>query len=537
MEDLDCDDVEDLQMSTHDLNMLVKYLDDIKLDFKGSGRPLDGMITLPELEAAFRRTRRQQHMAERASLRSLIEFTTAAKMSLAEWFEEMDSSIGGRHQDGMVNRREVQIGMNKLAERLKQQKMHAAALAAEELNLKKIFKAMDEDQNGTISLEEIVVACNVEVYKNAMNRDAMKVFELMHILEEHMTRHSLRIKDIFRRLDVNGSDTLSSAELRCGLASILEEMKRGRLLKKRQLKQKELREQERLRNKQDEERRQQEMKDKLKQLDAEAKVQWQPVLDATEEEVWAIDISGCGFKHVGERQSPATLIAQFTCGPSASKSGVSVLASRWETLSNVKSYLTETLEWKPKMKRVPAGSITSSTCGPKDNKDGLDDWVGGARIRLSDDSTYIEKEDLWLDVLSGRYGRACLNRLVFMEKWAYERVLSLLHCEVSVTGKRLTLEILREVWEVSQRSENLWLFGEMHARALAIPLAISSPDSIDLSSAVSLQVLQYTASIWWKLSEYVDFLPLLKSVSTLFALILGYEGFPHVASCHSYHGF
>lgn len=155
-----------------DINMLGEYIDIIQRKAKPGGRGA-AVINVQGLELAIRHTRRGHTGVEAtaskiATLKAFMDIIAATGMSLHDWFgavaapqiasrlartTSQDSTNLSRH----VTKFELERGMTRLAERLRERGRDIAAKIVAAADLEALFALLDDDHSGTISLE---VSCD-----------------------------------------------------------------------------------------------------------------------------------------------------------------------------------------------------------------------------------------------------------------------------------------------------------------------------------------------------------------------------------------
>jgi Ca2+-binding EF-hand superfamily protein len=228
------------QLAEEDIELLIHYLDNVQMEF-GQSRAADGVISVQELEQAFRRTRRQKpgrddELDAKQALESLMSIIAAAGVSLVEWFQCISQHASAdtagfadsSTDDRQITRADLARGMKRLQRQLQADGRHAAASIVAGADLTRLFKLMDEDCSGEISLKEVVLACRIERFKAKSFTQMVRVSAMMRLLEDHMSTHGLRICDLYSLMDKDNDQSLTRDELRAGLAAIIEETQQRR---------------------------------------------------------------------------------------------------------------------------------------------------------------------------------------------------------------------------------------------------------------------------------------------------------------------
>jgi Ca2+-binding EF-hand superfamily protein len=202
--------------SAKEIKMVVKFIDNLG-DGENAG---DGTIDNGELEHAFRQGRRTRANAAMEGVganlckrfRKMLKTATDKEtgltgIGLKKWFKSCDTSGAGKG-DGQISTKELREGLVKIG---------SEEMKFSEDDLINFIRYMDPEADGDMGIAEFEEGLKRSEQPPSALAFAQKAGRIMGRLEDFMIENSMRIKDLFKFIDTDRSGHITLEELREGL--------------------------------------------------------------------------------------------------------------------------------------------------------------------------------------------------------------------------------------------------------------------------------------------------------------------------------
>jgi len=188
--------------SAEDLANLMAFLD-----------PDENGITKEELMAGFRDGRRARANAVveakgKRIMKAIVKKISDKGKSLSEWFDSVNTSRTLPGSEPVIDDRELKKGIKKL-----KIKMSAK-------NVYELLRFVDPDGDGDISKGEFQQAVDKLDKPSEMDEFAASAGGTVMQLEAHMKKNKIRMLDLFRQIDKDGSGDIDNKELKAGIEKV-----------------------------------------------------------------------------------------------------------------------------------------------------------------------------------------------------------------------------------------------------------------------------------------------------------------------------
>ncbi|CAN0023315.1 unnamed protein product, partial [Scytosiphon promiscuus] len=503
--------VDVISFTASDVDMLVDFLDGVQHEF-GSKPRRDGVVSFQarakhhsstELEMAFRRVRRRYVEAQKASkvepiIEELLKVIEGNGMTIQAWFEAMDQvAINNK-----VTQEELSVGMRILQDHHTLRKKQPV-LTVEKIQ--ELFVYMDANHDGTLELNEIALACNVERYRTTSSEKMTAITLMMRALDDYMAVRYMKIRDLFVHLDKDKSDGLSRAEIKCGFHAIQAEAIRQQEAAARRRRREALRREAR----EEEARNAEAAREKMRilverrRLSLDGEAAWIPAPLANRRDPWVGKENGLFFKAARGRTPAQALVVNFRRQGSRLGDGpvYGLIMHPREYFGNVTKRVTKLFEYTGE-KYVGFARILHPPVGAFETAN-----AAYSAAPYKPELRFIETDAEWQNILGREFACRSEERLYKISKWHREKLAALSSAETQGQSAKLDFSIteaLGEVLEFVSNPDNLWVLTR--DTLTAVTLHIRAPRNETDEAPV------LAAGILWKLSEYEDFvLPLLKA--------------------------
>mmetsp|Transcript_17631 Transcript_17631/g.53981 ORF Transcript_17631/g.53981 Transcript_17631/m.53981 type:complete len:441 (-) Transcript_17631:75-1397(-) len=200
-------------VSRKEIRAVIRYIDSL------GDEPSDGEIDSSELEAAFRSARRARAtkaMTEigRKLVQRLLELLAVFELTPEAWFNQCDDSQNGQG-DAKVTEVELRANLRDLATMAQRDD-----LLFSEQELTNLIRFMDPDGNGDLEVHEVKEAVTRAMQGDAANKMEQRASRVMKKLEDFMNKRQMRIIDLFRHFDEDNSGSITLEELQEGLEKL-----------------------------------------------------------------------------------------------------------------------------------------------------------------------------------------------------------------------------------------------------------------------------------------------------------------------------
>jgi Ca2+-binding EF-hand superfamily protein len=207
---------EDYLFSEADIYTLMVYFQSFCDDSNPDG--INQEISLPDMEAAFRKYKQasitlEDEMYARELMVSFEWLLEENNLSPLEWFSFADvkGAIGG---DGKLTYAELVDGLNKLCNLI-------AVPLWREADIFKLLKYMDPSADGDLTAAEVKLAFKRYYMPPESKLTLERAGPIIQKLEWYLQSQRLRVRDLFTRIDVDGSMSISMAELSEAMRKII----------------------------------------------------------------------------------------------------------------------------------------------------------------------------------------------------------------------------------------------------------------------------------------------------------------------------